>query len=46
VKEPLDSTWSEWFDDLAKIRNLNLTVISVARINGDAESWREKSRDE
>lgn len=63
VKEPLDPSWSEWFDGftiavsqnrgtkivgfvsdqtalhglLAKIRNLNLTVISVARIEGNGE---------
>ena len=63
VREPLDPSWSEWFDGftitisedrgtkivgfvrdqtalhglLAKIRNLNLTVISVARIESNGE---------
>ena len=63
VREPIDPSWSEWFDGftitasenretkivgfvrdqtalhglLAKIRNLNLTVISVARIESNGE---------
>jgi len=61
VREPLDPSWSEWFDGftitvsengetkivgfvrdqtalhglLARIRDLNLTVVSVARMEGD-----------
>lgn len=72
VKEPLDPSWSEWFDGftmtvsedrgtkivgfvtdqtalhglLAKIRNLNLTVISVVRMVGNGESRQDKGRDE
>jgi hypothetical protein len=72
VQEPLDPSWSEWFDGfaitvaenrgtrivglvtdqtvlhglLAKIRNLNLTVISVARAEGSGESWQEEGPDE
>ena len=72
VKEPLDPSWSEWFDGfaitasenrgtkiigfvsdqtalhglLAKIRNLNLTVISVAKLEGNGESWQERGRGE
>ncbi len=64
VREPLDASWSEWFDGfaitvsenqetkivgfvrdqtalhglLARIRNLNLTVISVAGDRG-ADDW-------
>jgi len=72
VREPLDASWSEWFDGftitasenqetkivgfvrdqtalhglLARTRNLNLTVISVARIEGDGEPWQERGCDE
>jgi hypothetical protein len=72
VREPLDASWSEWFDGftitvsenrgtkivgfvrdqtalhglLARIRNLNLTVISVAQVAVNGESWQEKGRDE
>ena len=31
---------------LSRIRNLNLTVISVARVAGNGESWQETGRDE
>jgi hypothetical protein len=31
---------------LARIRNLNLTVISVARAEGGGESWQEEDPDE
>jgi hypothetical protein len=30
----------------ARVRNLNLTVISVARIEDTGESWQEEGRDE
>ena len=72
VREPIDPSWSEWFDGftitvsegqrtkivglvtdqtalhglLAKIRNLNLTVISVARAEGSGESSQEEGPDE
>lgn len=68
VKEPLDPSWSEWFDDftitiseggeakivgfiidqtalhglLAKIRDLNLTLVSVRKIAAGGGSGQEK----
>ena len=64
VKEPLDPSWSEWFEGfticrsenpetiiaghvrdqtalhglLAKIRNLNLTLLSVTKVVGEKDS--------
>jgi len=63
IKEPLDPSWSEWFNDftiyksedretvivgrvkdqtalhglLAKIRNMNLTLIAVRKVNDEED---------